>query len=359
MSNLGKSQDLEQAIFATIAYYDYFNYPLTAREIYSYLIRLDFSHSSPPVGGEESLGLSEKKNLAFARDSSTPLRSAQDDKIKRDLKPSFSEILKTLDESELLKKVVGRKNGFYFLKDREEIITQRIRRKKLTDQKFKKSKWILRFLSYLPFVRLIMMSGTMAMGNPYKESDIDLLVVAKAGRIWTTRAFLTFFAMLFGKYRAGKKTENRLCFNHYITDKSLAIDFGNLYKAEEYLNLIPIAGDLEIYDDFFSANKSWMGKYIFAGGDNRENLRTFAPMKIFLETKYFSEYLLSGFIGNALEKTFKKIQIFFIQKNPLSNRVGGRLRYADDNLVFHPVLVEGEVIKKHEEKLAELKVNLS
>lgn len=338
--------DIERSTFATIAYYDYFNYPLTAAEIYQYLIKTNTKTT-------------EQK-----------------------LKPAFFEIQEVLNGSENLKRVIGSKNGFYFLREREEIIASRIRRKKLTDQKFKKAKWVLKFLSYLPFVRLIMMSGTMAIGNPYKESDIDLLVVSKAGRIWSTRAFLTFFALVFGKYRHTEKTENRLCLNHYITDKSLAIDFGNLYKAQEYLNLIPIAGEMKIYDEFFAVNKTWMENYVyphiyisasesaqeyrenigvgvFSGGNNRENLRTFPQAKIFLKAKDFFEWLLSGMIGDFLEKFFKKIQIFFIQKNPLSHQPGGRLRYTDDNLVFHPVLVEREIIKEYEGKLAGLDANLS
>ncbi len=207
----------------------------------------------------------------------------------------------------------------------------------------------------MPFVRLMMMSGTMAVGNPYKESDIDLLVVAKAGRIWTVRALLTFFALVFGKYRHKRQTKNRLCLNHHITDKSLAIDFGNLYKAQEYLNLIPIAGELKIYDNFLLANQKWMEKYVYCYDfDQRENIWTFFPQKIFLKTKRFFEWLFGKTAGDWLEKFFKKIQIFFIQKNPLSNQPEGRLRYTDDNLVFHPVLIEPEVINRFNSKLATL-----
>lgn len=327
-----QNTNIERSIFATIAYYDYFNYPLTASEIYYYLINLETKDQKPKT-----------KN------------TNQNQKTR----PAFCEIIKTLGESQNLEKLIGQKNGFYFLRNREEIIASRIRRKKLTDQKFKKSKRILKFLSYLPFTRLVMISGSMSIGNPREESDIDLLIVVKAGRIWTARAIITFFALIFGKYRHTEKTENRLCLNHYITDKSLAIDFGNLYKAQEYLNLIPIAGDLNIYDEFFAANQSWMENYVFTDNGNRDNLRTFAQQEAFLKIKYFFEWLLDGKIGDMLEKTFKKIQISFIQKNPLSHRPGGRLRYADDNLVFHPVLVEREIIKKYEEKMAEMEANLS
>lgn len=321
--------NLETSIFTTIAYYDYFNYPLTAAEIYYYII--NFEVKSPS--------------------------SAKATEGKQNLKPSFFEVLKTLDESELLKKNLGRKNGFCFLKGREEIIKQRLQRKKLADEKFRKSRWILKFISYLPFIRLIMISGTMALGNPYKESDLDLLVVAKSGRIWTARAIITFFTLIFGKYRHKDKTKNRLCLNHYITEKSLGIDFGNLYKAQEYLNLLPVSGDLKIYQEFLAANRSWTENYVPSTRDenepaNAENLRFISQSKTSLKIKYFFEWLLGGIIGDWLERFFKKIQIFFIQKNPLSNQPKGRLRYTDDNLVFHPVLIEPEVIERFNKKTA-------
>ncbi|MBU4368263.1 hypothetical protein KJ575_00890 [Patescibacteria group bacterium] len=324
--------EVEQTIFATIAYYDYFNYPLTAAEIYYYLINFEAKDQKPKT-----------KN------------TNQNQKTK----PPFYEIIKTLDESQDLEKLIGQKNGFCFLAGREEIIKQRLQRKKLADEKFRKSRWILKFISYLPFVRLMMISGTMALGNPYKESDLDLLVVAKSGRIWTARAIITFFALIFGKYRHAGKTKNRLCLNHYITDKSLTVDFGNLYKAQEYLNLLPVSGDLKIYQEFLVANQNWMENYVPSNRDenepaNAENLRFISQSKIFLKIKDFFEWTLGGKFGNWSERFFKKIQIFFIQKNPLSDKPKGRLRYTDDNLVFHPVLIEPEVIERFNKKMEEI-----
>ena len=318
-----EKRDLEKSIFATIAYYDYFSYPLTAGEIYRYLIKERENIRDPFSSGRAGLGIQELK---------------------------FFEITEILDNSENLKKFIEQKNGFYFLAGREEIIKQRIQKKKLMDWKFKKVKWILRFISFLPFVRLIMLSGSMGLGNPLKESDIDLLIVAKHGRIWTTRAILTFFTLLFGAYRHTGKTQNRLCLNHYITDKSLGIDFGNLYKAEEYLNLLPLAGDLSIYNNFFKEN-SWMKDYVYSvSGSLEKNLRIMPLKGAPLKSKYFFEFLLSGSVGDYFEKQVKKFQIYFIEKNPLTKSPDARIRYDDDNLVFHPVLIEPEVIGKWEEK---------
>ncbi|MDP3057465.1 MAG: hypothetical protein Q8N37_03020 [bacterium] len=348
----GSISNFERSIFATIAYYDYFNYPLTAGEIYQYLIK-PYPQCHPEfISGSIKAEKRDDKILKQVQDDTEQIKNdnlkIQDDNGKL----SFSEIIEILDNSTILKKTIEQKNGFYFLRGRKEMIKQRIQSKKLTDQKFKRSKWILKFISYLPFIRLIMISGSTAIGNPQKESDIDLLIVAKYGRIWTARAALTFFTLLFGVYRHTGKTENRLCLNHYITDRSLGIDFGNLYKAEEYLNLLPLSGDLNLYKKFFKEN-SWIKNYTYSSsGSLEKNLRTIPLKGVSLKIKHFFEFLLSGFVGDRFEKYFKKLQVYFIEKNPLTGSPKARIRYNDSNLVFHPVLVEPEVIGKWKEKMA-------
>lgn len=311
----GGVKGLEKAIFATIAYYDHFNYPLTAAEIYYNLTNCEQENQS------------EKLEL--------------------------SEILRILDDSGNIRKKIDCYNGFYFLTGREEVIAARIQKKKLTDEKLKKTRWLLRFISKLPFVRFVAISGSMGIGNPDKKSDIDLLVIAKHGRIWTARAFLTFFALILGAYRHSDKTANRLCLNHYITDRSLAIDFGNLYKAEEYLNIFPVAGDLNLYKKFLDSNAVWLKRYVHANFNEgmNKNLFFINSGSFAANVKRAAEYLLLGVVGSWLERKFRKIQIYYIKKNPLTNHPHSRIRYTDDNLVFHPILVEPKIIAEHEEKM--------
>jgi len=360
--------DIERSIFATIAYYDHFNYPLTATEVYQYLIKNPNDQFSNP---NQIPNLNDQTNIKNTiqkqrEEENIQYRISSIEKQYKRIKPSFYEILEILDNSERLKKFLSQKNGFYFLKGREEIIKERIRKKKLADEKFKKIKWIFKFIYFLPFVRLVMLSGSMGLGNPCKESDIDLLVVARSGRIWTARALITFFVLIFGKYRHTGKTANRLCLNHYITGRSLFIDFGNLYKAEEYLNLAPILGDLKIYKEFFSANRPWLENYVYLNGDLNPETNSFfveAPPRAG-KVKYFFEFIFSGFAGDQFEKWARDLQIFFIRRNPLTEASGqrgdidkkihSRVVYNDDNLVFHPVLVEPEIIKEYEEKIKQM-----
>lgn len=340
----GEKEEIEKSIFATIAYYDYFNYPLTAVEIYNYLIKPDIQIHS-------------ELNFRFLKSEKQNHNNSF--KSRNNKKPIFLDIIEALDNSEKLKKNIDRKNGFYFLSGREGIIRTRIQKKKLADEKLRKSKRILSFISALPFVSFVAISGSMGIGNPDRKSDIDLLVIVKHGRIWTARAFLTFFALAFDAYRHSDKTDNRLCLNHYITEHSLAIDFGNLYKAQEYINLFPVAGDITLYKKFIDANINWLDQYIYFNFENsmNKNLYFMCQSKISSAIKKTMEFFLLGIVGELLENFFKKIQIYFIKNNPLTKHPHSRIRYSNENLVFHPILVEPIIIEQYEKKMKRFKAS--
>ena len=108
---------LEKAIFATIAYYDILNYPLTPVEIWRFLIR--------------------------------PQKS-------RDFKADFVDVLSNLSgkDSSLTGKIYF-KNGFYFLKGREELVRHRIANHKISESKWRKMASVVRLLRLVPFVRMV------------------------------------------------------------------------------------------------------------------------------------------------------------------------------------------------------------
>ena len=255
--------NLEKSILATLAYYDIFDYPLTGFEIWRYLISVPES----------------SKNKFEAGD-----------------------LFVALDESEFLESKISQKFGFYFLRGREDIVEKRLSRKKLADEKWKKTKNIFKILSMVPFVRGIFMSGSLAMENSKDDSDIDIIVVAKSGRIWTVRTFMTVLTSMLGVRRHGDRTEDRICLNHYITDESLQIPFESLYNAESYVHLTNVyKEDENIFHDFQKQN-DWLKKYI-ANYEFSElgSVRSMGKNRFLMFVSGFFEILFSH-IENALQK---------------------------------------------------------
>ena len=303
--------DLEKSILATLVYYDVLNRPLTGWEVFKYLIR--------------------NKNI------------------------KLNEILNLLENSSELNKLISQKNGFYFLKNRQAIIKERIERHKIADRKWKKAKRAIKLFQLIPFIKMIAVSGSLAMNNTRENSDIDLLIVTKAGRIWTCRGLITVFSHLMGKRRHGALTKDRFCLNHYLTEKSLKIPYKSLYNAQTYVHLVPfwqIKNNL--YKKFQKANQ-WINEYLtFYPIIQKGYLKEIKPNIFFKDLRELKEFIFDGIIGNFIEFILKKIQQARIKKDPLTYQSGGRVVLSNHQLEFHPNSPEKWILEKYNQKMKKL-----
>jgi len=209
---------LEKSILSTLVYYNVLDRPLTGWEVFKYLIRI--------------------KNI------------------------KLNDVLNVLENSLELSKLINQKNGFYFLKGRQTIIKERIKRYKIADKKWKKAKRAIKLFQIIPFIKMVAISGSLAMNNTKENSDIDLLIIVKSGRIWTCRGIITIFSHLIGMRRHGTLTKDRLCLNHYLTEKSLKIPYKSLYNAQTYSHLVPFwQVKNNLYKKFQKANQ-WINEYL-------------------------------------------------------------------------------------------------
>lgn len=319
---------LEKSIIATIAYYDVLDYPLTGFEVFKYLIS--------PLHIVELSGI------------------APDAKIEPIGKIELIDILETL-EGRNLSFYLGGENGFYFLKGRREIIKTRIERQKISDEMWKKTKKIIKWFQLVSYIKMVAVSGSLAMYNAKKESDIDLLIVAKNKRIWTARFMATLFFQIIGERRYGKKTVGRFCLNHYITDKSLKINFPSLYNAQTYAHLVPIL-EIEkgIYNKFQQENNwinNYMAFYDFQKLKNQQSIKINSFLRFIARAE---EVILDTFIGSILEKLLRFFQKKHIKKHSLQNQKQGRIVADDNQLEFHPDSPEAGIVDKYNQSMLKL-----
>ena len=328
---------LEKSILATIAYYDVLDCPLTGFEVFKYLINP--LHIIAQSGFGQNLELEPVKNISYLdvlnnlKNLSHPLRSEA----------------RYIDEH----------NGFYFLKNRKEIFKTKIERQKISDQKWRKTRKIICWLQIIPYLRLVAISGSAALSNARKNSDIDLLIIAKHKRIWTVRFFLTLFIHLIGKRRHAKKTKDRLCLNHYVTDQSLKINFPSLYNAQTYAHLIPVLEvEQDIYKKFQQANK-WIKDYLFVYPKQEiPDQRQIKKSKFLRKIAKFQEFVLDTFIGSILEKIFKIIQKISIKIHSLRDKGEGRVIADEFQLEFHPTSPELKIIDKFNKNIVKLSLGI-
>ena len=328
---------LQKSILSTVVYYDTLDYPLTSLEIFKYLVN-PFHIAGLQWGSGSESKLFKPRELG--RFSNITLIN----------------IIKILTSQEL-KKIIDEKNGFYFLRDREDIVKTRIDRQKIADQKWKKVRNIVRWLQAIPYLKMVAVSGSLALNNTKKESDFDLLVVVKNKRIWLTRFIVTLAVQLMGRRRHKKITKDRICLNHYITDKSLEIKFRSLYNAQTYAHIIPVLEtENGMYRKFQHANR-WIKDYlVFWPESEIKNFKTLRINLLLEGIAKIGEVFLDNRFGDFLEWLLKKIQKHSIEKDPLTYKKGGRVTIDDSQLEFHPDSPERKILDKYNRNMVQLGV---
>ena len=318
--------NLEKAVVATIAYYDALNYPLTGFEIFKYLVN--------------------------------PVRLISTENINAEIEPvgkiSLQDILEIL-QNRNLSFYLGEKNGFYFLKNKEHLAKTRIERQKISDQRWKKAKKIIKWLQIIPFIKMVAMSGSLAIDNAKQESDIDLFIIVKNKRIWTARFLTTLFFQIIGQRRHGKKIANRFCLNHYITDKFLKVNLFSIYTAHLYAHLIPVLEvEKRIYNKFQKEN-NWIENYL--AFYNAQKISSQRAIKINSFLRIFGriqEFILNAFPGLILEKILGFFQKKMINKHYSNSQGKGRIVVSESQLEFHPNSPEVEIIDKYNANMLRL-----
>jgi hypothetical protein len=111
-----------------------------------------------------------------------------------------------------------------------------------------------RLLRRFPFVRMIAVSGALAMQNVAGNPDIDLLVIATPGRVWICRRLLILAV------RAIRLRGDEICPNFILAADSLALAQEDIFTAHELAQMRPIAG-YTVYRQMLDRNP-WLAHHL-------------------------------------------------------------------------------------------------
>ncbi len=289
---------LTKNVLRTIIYYDILDFPLTSFEIWKYLLNVENEKSG-------------------------------------EMECNLGEIVEKL-ENEELKNQIEEHRGFYFLRGRQGLVSRRIQNDKNSIRKYRIARRATWWLRFVPYVRMVAVTGTVAMKNCDKSSDIDFFMVLENGRIFTGRLLATLFIHLLGIRRHGSKISDRICFNYFVTTESLTIKRRDLFAANEYSFLYPLFG-FDVYENFAKANSGWMRKFKpnFAA-EEIEPFRYVGHGAASGAWQKTLETLINSLGGDRMESWLRKLQTEKIERNPLTHKAGGHVEATDKNLVFLP-----------------------
>ncbi|HET7034465.1 MAG TPA: hypothetical protein VFI42_02180 [Thermomicrobiaceae bacterium] len=229
-----------------MAYADIFDYPLTLPEIHRYLIGLAVSRDSVRTG------------------------------IEHELVPAGRLVVR---------------DGYYALPGREAAVAARLERRERAARVWPRALRYGRLIASLPFVRLVAVTGELAMDNVRPESDIDFFVVTEHRRLWLCRA------LILGVVHAAARLGDTICPNYLLSERALALDDGDLYSAHEIAQMIPLAG-LETYARFRQLNP-WVFDYLPNAAAMPRDLRARPTAR---PARALAESALRTPAGTALER---------------------------------------------------------
>lgn len=183
-----RTQALGAAVRRTLAYADVFDYPLTVEELQRYL------HGVPATVEELSALLAE--GVPGVESSA----------------------------------------GYYALAGRLCMVAERRRRAAIRAPLTGRLRLYTRLLKYLPFVRMVALTGSLSVQNVDRRVDIDLMVVTAPGRVWLGRAAVILLVHL------ARLAHDTLCPNHVVAETALELGDRSLYGAHELAQMVPLCG---------------------------------------------------------------------------------------------------------------------
>jgi hypothetical protein len=251
---------LDEAILRTLIYADLFQFPMTASEIHRFLIGYAATPDEVYARLTGSAGVAAR--LMCAEDYYAPRETAA---------ISLPERLRHEAASQKLFPIAVHYGGV---------------------------------LAHIPFVRMVALTGALAMRNAKPDDDIDYLLVTTPRRVWLARALVVVIV------RIARLRGIQLCPNYVLSETALEQTQHDLYIAHEVTQMIPLAGGA-VYRALRTAN-AWTDDLLpntrldadapIPSIDARRQPFGYAFQRI-------GEWLLGGRLGDAIEDWEKRRKV--------------------------------------------------
>ena len=279
----------------------------------------------------------------------------------------YSEIVRWTPQKPPKKHIkIDFKNGFYFISGREGLIYKREVRKRHSRKKIKIAEKASKIMSHIPFIKMVGITGSVAMNNATEDSDIDLIVITEQGRLWTSRLIVYILLNLLGfGLRIPKKIvqKDKLCLNIWLDENNLTWKKErNYYTAHEILQVKPLINKDNMYEHWLFKNRWALKFWPNAIGDKKliKIKATYSKpnnnfITVFKKTPGVSPCdeldadMSSSLTGNpvrengqgVIEKNTYKAQLWYMQKKMTREIVNPGYAF------FHPNNLSKTIVKKY------------
>ncbi len=209
------SSSLELKILEALVYFDIFSYPLTRLEIW--------------------------QNLK--------------------IRAAYSEVCEALEKSEWLRKRIVSQDGVWYLKKKTgNPVQERENRYRVSAVKLKKALRFARVIGFLPWIEAVYACNSLGFFHAKPESDIDLFIVTRPGRIWTSRFFAVLIAELIGFRPKDNRAKDGLCLSFFVTSqtrmRTVALGDNDTHYFYWMTKFLPLSVYAHAHERFWDVNQS-------------------------------------------------------------------------------------------------------
>lgn len=204
------------------------------------------------------------------------------------------EIERALDGSPALADALARSGDLVALKTREALFGLRREREAVAARLWPLARRYAAALAILPFVRMVALTGALAMRNPVStDDDLDYLIVTRPGRVWLARLASVMLV------RAVRLTGTEICPNFVLAEDALAQNRRDVYIAHEVAQAVPFFG-AALYDRLRAENR-WADSHLpnAAGAPHPGEVRGLGRAGVSI--KRALEWALGGRLGDRIE----------------------------------------------------------
>ena len=215
-SSIKTGEELKEATTRVIVFFDLFDYPLTAYEVWKYL----------------------------------------------DKEAVLNEVVKILDILSA-SGIINQENGFFFLPGRGEILTTRSLRHNYSLRKIKIARRFTRLFKILPAVKAVILTNSIGQNNMRDGSDIDFLIITAPRRLWLTRLFCAGITKLANSRPTEKNKRDKICLSFYLSAENMNLDEFKLADGDPYFfywlrSFVLLYNINDTYEQFLVANKLFL-----------------------------------------------------------------------------------------------------
>lgn len=246
-------------------------------------------------------------------------------------------LVRWYEGSRRLQAAVDCHNGYFFPRGQIALLELRHQREALSRDLLEVLDRPLRFVTLMPFVRMVALSGSLAHLNATKDADLDLFVVTSRGRVWGVTLTVLLLARLFGWRR-------RLCLNYVISERRLGVEPRDLFTANQIIHLRPLLGET-VYLKFLNANAFVRTVY-----PNFEPRRVTAlePRRV----RALFERVLDLTVAPLYERACRALYTWHLQKRSATWHSRDQVRLEPECLKLHTSSHRADVMRRFEEALA-------